>query len=142
MVTHQAAICTLLLNCALSTYMLLLYREAKNLRSRLLESSFSRSLLALLLLRLYRHLTRELRNFLDKVVHMARVICLFFEDVCTCLDASDEDLALCTLGNLNTFLDDIISIPIFHHHVQRSIHLLFFVHNVHDFFYEVFLVTF
>jgi hypothetical protein len=55
---------------------------------------------------------------------VSRVVGLFSEYICTSSNLLHKRLSLLTLAELNALLNDIVSIPVFHHLVERAIHNL------------------
>lgn len=63
-------------------------------------------------------------HLLNKVVHMSAVVCLLSKNVCTRSDSLQEYVSLFALAHFNAFLDYIVAVPVFHHHLENSVHRL------------------
>lgn len=60
-------------------------------------------------------------HFLYEIIHMSWIICLLSQNISTSSDLFDKCFFLLSFTHLNTFLDYIITVSIFHHLIKSTI---------------------
>jgi len=84
-------------------------------------------------------------EFFNEIVDVSGVVGLFSEDVGTGTYLLNEDFCLLAFAHFNTLLDDIIAVPVLHHLIECSTHLvatIIILSDLHELINDVFAVLF
>lgn len=63
-------------------------------------------------------------HFLNEIIHMSWIVSLLSKNISTSSNLFEKRISLFAFTSFNTFLNNIVSITILHHLVERTIHSL------------------